>query len=131
MRKRGIQDAHSTRNRHHNSSPTHVQLLVVTLRILLSLGLGLQLVLQVLKLALDLLLHTLRHLSLLSLVLQLRLQLPDLLGQAASQLLRLLLFGCQLTLVVGLGSLQVDLVIGERGERGERGRGRGRGEREG
>ena len=106
-----------------------MKLLVVALGVLLALGLSVHLVLHVLQLALHLLLGTLSSLSLLPLVLQLCLQLPDLLGERATQLLGRLLLGRQLTLVVGLGRLQVDLQ-GERGEGGREG-GRERGRREG
>ena len=86
-----------------------MQFLVMALCVFLPLGLGFELVLQILQLTLQLLLRTLSRLALLSLVLELRLKLPHLLGEVATQLFCLLLLGGQLSLVVGLGSLQIDL----------------------
>lgn len=86
-----------------------MQFLVVALSVFLPLGLSLQLVLQILQFALHLLLGALGHLALLPLVLQLSLEVSDLLGEVATQFLCLLLLGRQVSLKVGLGSLQVDL----------------------
>lgn len=82
-----------------------MKLLVVALSVLLALGFSFKLVLQILHLAFNLLLGTLGSLSLFPLVFQLGLELSDLLGEVATEFLSSLFLGCQLTLIVGLGSL--------------------------
>ena len=88
-----------------------MQFLVVALGVFLPLGLSLQLILKILQFVLHLLLGALGHLALLPLVLQLSLEVSDLLGEVATQLLCLLFLGRQVPLKVGLGSLQVDLKV--------------------
>ena len=61
-----------------------MQFLVMALCIFFPLGLGFELVLQILQLTLQLLLCTLSRLALLSLVLELRLKLPHLLSEVAT-----------------------------------------------
>ena len=82
-----------------------MQFLAVPLGVLLALGLGVELILQVLQLTLDLLLSALGRLALLPLVVKLSLELSDLFGEVATNLFNLFFLSLQLPIVVGLGSL--------------------------
>ena len=93
---------------------THVQFLVVALCIFPALCLGLNLVLEIMQHILHLLVGALRRDALFPLLVQLGLELPHLLGEVTTQFLHLFLLGGQLSVVVGLGSLKIDLVGEER-----------------